>query len=184
MEEEAETILQTGGDQVIHNPSASLERTQSIVIGPGNDEAIGHEKAEGSTAKEVTEEDQVVLDLSKSFEMTETVAIGLVDDHIVEQEKFEGSTAQITVSNDVKDNGRPSVPVDHQDLKWNIITPARVVSGPYHIDDLKCMSGRELAEILQSRFMTPLIKKTQRFLPQTLLKILLSVVHVWYICSK
>ncbi|KAL8156113.1 hypothetical protein AgCh_001271 [Apium graveolens] len=96
MEEEAETILQTGGDQVIHNPSASLERTQSIIIGPGNDEAIGHEKAEGSTAKEVTEEDQVVLDLSKSSEMTETVAIGPVDDHMVEQEKFEGSTAQIT----------------------------------------------------------------------------------------
>ncbi|XP_074379700.1 uncharacterized protein LOC141720905 isoform X2 [Apium graveolens] len=140
MEEEAEAILQTGGDQVIHNPSASLERTQSIIIGPGNDEAIGHEKTEGSTAKEVTEEDQVVLDLSKSSEMLETVTTGLVDDHVVEQEKIEGSTAQITVSNDVKDNGRPSVPVDHQDLKWNIITPAGAVSGPYQIDDLKCVT--------------------------------------------
>ncbi|XP_074365979.1 uncharacterized protein LOC141706960 [Apium graveolens] len=44
------------------------------------------------------------------------------------------------VSNDVKDNGRPSVPVDHQDLKWNIITPAGAVSGPYRIDDLKCVT--------------------------------------------
>lgn len=43
------------GDQVLHNPSESLERTESIIIGPGIDEAIGHEKAEGSTPKEVIE---------------------------------------------------------------------------------------------------------------------------------
>lgn len=49
-------------------------------------------------------------------------------------------TCLLSVNNDVQDNSPPSVPFDHQDLKWNIITPAGVVSGPYRIDDLKCVT--------------------------------------------
>lgn len=49
-------------------------------------------------------------------------------------------TCLLSVNNDVQDNRPPSIPLDHQDLKWNIITPAGAVSGPYQIDVLKCVT--------------------------------------------
>ncbi|KAK1402421.1 hypothetical protein POM88_002026 [Heracleum sosnowskyi] len=37
----------------------------------------------------------------------------------------------------LEDKGQPSIPLDDQDLKWNVITPEGVVSGPYPLDGLK-----------------------------------------------